>query len=113
MVNVSVEPTPSVARDAVSAIAVTAGGAAPVARTVTGVVSASVTEADPGAPGMFCSDAIMFAVPAFACEVTTPFTDTFATVGSVERNLRVPVPGTGLPGASGFQAAQRAAATIP
>src|SRR5437762_1059997 len=105
MVNVSVEPTPSVARDAVSAIAVTAGGAAPVARTVTGVVSASVTEADPGAPGTFCSDAIMFAVPAFACAVTTPFTSTFATVVSVERNLGVPLTVTGLPGASGLHGA--------
>jgi hypothetical protein len=66
MVSVSVEPAPLVERDDVSVMPATAGGVTPAARTVTGVVSASVTDAAPVAPGMFCKVPMMLADPAFA-----------------------------------------------
>jgi len=53
MVKVSVDPAPVVERDDVRVIPATAGGVTPVARTVTGVVSASVTEGRLVPPGMF------------------------------------------------------------
>jgi hypothetical protein len=52
MVRVSFDPAPFVERE-VSVILATAGGVAPVASTVTGVVSAYVTDGTPVAPGMF------------------------------------------------------------
>jgi len=52
IVRVSFDPAPLVEREDVSVMLATTGGVAPVARTVTGVVSASVTEGRLGAPGM-------------------------------------------------------------
>jgi hypothetical protein len=66
MVRVSVDPAPLVEREEVRVIPLTAGGVAPVARTVTGVVSASVTDGRPVPPGIFCSAPMMLAVPALA-----------------------------------------------
>src|SRR5437773_944651 len=106
MVRVSVDPTAFVDREDVNAMAATAGGAAPVASTVTGVVSASVTDGTLVAPGMFCSVPIMFALPALACAVITPVVEsTLATVVSVERNFVTPFTWIGFPGASGLQLA--------
>jgi hypothetical protein len=53
MVRVSFDPAPFVEREEVSVMLATAGGVAPAASTVTGVVSAYVTDGTPVAPGMF------------------------------------------------------------
>ena len=72
MVRVSVDPAPLVEREDVRVIPLTAGGVAPAGRTVTGVVSASVTDGRLVPPGMFWSVPMMLAVPALACAVMTP-----------------------------------------
>src|SRR5438552_11916665 len=113
MVSVSVDPAPFVAREDVSVIPATAGGVAPVARTVTGVVSASVTDGLLVAPGMFCSVMMMLAAPAFGCAVTTPFASTLATVVSVERKVVTPFTVTGLPGASGLHGVAAGPGQLP
>jgi hypothetical protein len=106
MVNVSAEPAPLVEREDVSVMPATAGGVTPAAKTVTGVVSASVTAGTLVPPGMFCSVPITFALPALACAVITPVVEsTLATVVSVERNFVTPLTWIGLPGASGSQLA--------
>src|SRR5437868_15381854 len=106
MVRVSVDPAPLVEREDVRVIPLTAGGVAPAGRTVTGVVSASVTDGRLVPPGMFWSVPMMLAVPALACAVMTPVVEsTVATVMSVDLNLVTPFTCIGLPGVSGLQPA--------